>query len=68
MRFALEGNLTYQHDTRASVPKVYALNVILHLFFETRHARKTANQGAVGVSPGTGGISGNGRRIGTTTG
>lgn len=29
---ALEGNFTYQHDTRASVTNVYALNVILHVF------------------------------------
>ena len=29
---ALEGNFTYQYDTRASITNVYALNVILHLF------------------------------------
>jgi hypothetical protein len=27
--------LTYQHDTRSSVINLYALNVILHLFFVT---------------------------------
>lgn len=32
-RLALEGNFTYQYDTRASVTNVYALNVILHVFF-----------------------------------
>lgn len=31
-RLALEGNFTYQYDTRASVTNVYALNVILHIF------------------------------------
>jgi hypothetical protein len=38
-RFALEGNWTYQHDTRSSVTNLNALNVILHLFFETRRAK-----------------------------
>jgi hypothetical protein len=35
-RFALEGNITYQHDTRSSVTNLYALNVILHVYFEPR--------------------------------
>lgn len=34
-RFALEGNLTYQHDTRSSVTNLFALNVILHLYLQT---------------------------------
>jgi hypothetical protein len=34
-RYALEGNFTYQHDTRSSVENLCALNVILHLYFET---------------------------------
>jgi hypothetical protein len=34
-RFALEGNITYQHDSRSSVTNLYALNVILHLYFDT---------------------------------
>jgi Protein of unknown function (DUF2490) len=38
--FALEGNITYQHDSRSSVTNLYALNVILHLSFETAHARE----------------------------
>lgn len=38
-RFALEGNITYQHDSKSSVTNLYALNVILHLFFETGGAR-----------------------------
>jgi Protein of unknown function (DUF2490) len=33
--FALETNITYQHDTRSSVTNLYAANVILHLFFVT---------------------------------
>ena len=37
-RFALEGNWTYQHDTRSSVTHLNALNVILHVFFETGSA------------------------------
>ena len=32
---ALEGNWTYQHDTRSSVTNLHALNLILHVFFET---------------------------------
>jgi hypothetical protein len=35
-RFALEGNMTYQHDSRSSVTNLYALNVILHVYFERR--------------------------------
>ena len=38
-RFALEGNITYQHDSQMSVKNLYALNIILHLFFETGRAR-----------------------------
>ncbi len=36
--FALEGNLTYQHDSRLPVTNLFALNAIVNLFFETRHA------------------------------
>ncbi|MBK9105151.1 MAG: DUF2490 domain-containing protein [Saprospiraceae bacterium] len=39
-RIAVEGNLTYQHDTRSSVTDLFALNIILHVFFETKKARK----------------------------
>ena len=35
-RYAIEGNVTYQHDTRSSVTNLVALNVILHVYFETR--------------------------------
>jgi hypothetical protein len=38
-RIALEGNWTYQHDTHSSVTTINALNLILHIFFETQHAR-----------------------------
>lgn len=38
--FALEANFTYQHDSRSSVRNLYVLNVILHVYFETAHARK----------------------------
>jgi hypothetical protein len=31
--YALEVNITYQYDSRSSVTNLYALNVILHLFF-----------------------------------
>lgn len=37
--FGLEANFTYQRDSRSSVRDLYVLNVILHLFFETRGAR-----------------------------
>ena len=38
-RFAVETNWTYQHDTCFSVTNLNALNVILHVFFETRYAK-----------------------------
>jgi hypothetical protein len=38
-RYALEGNITYQNDSRSSVTNLYALNVILHLFFDTSRAK-----------------------------
>lgn len=37
--FALEGNLTYQHDTRSSYEHLYAINLILHVFFESGKSR-----------------------------
>jgi hypothetical protein len=37
-RYALEGNITYQHDSKSSVTDIYALNLILHLYFEKRRA------------------------------
>jgi hypothetical protein len=38
-RYALEGNITYQNDSRSSVTNLYALNVILHLYFDTSRAK-----------------------------
>jgi len=38
--FALEANITYQHDSRSAVTNLYALNLILHLYFETASARE----------------------------
>ena len=39
-RIAIEGNITYQHDTRSSVTDLYALNIILHVYFESRRFTK----------------------------
>jgi hypothetical protein len=37
-RAAIESNVTYQHDSHASVEDLFALNVILHVFFDmSRH-------------------------------
>jgi hypothetical protein len=38
-RLAFEGNVTYQYDSHYDTTNLYALNLILHLFFETKHAR-----------------------------
>ena len=35
-RYAIEGNVTYQHDTRSSVTNLLALNVIAHVYFENK--------------------------------
>jgi hypothetical protein len=32
---AIEGNLTYQHDSKSSATHTVALNVILHVFLDT---------------------------------
>jgi hypothetical protein len=37
-RFAVEGNLTYQYDSRSSTTHLLALNAIVHVYFETRRA------------------------------
>jgi len=37
-RFAYEGNLTNQYDEQYNTANLYALNFILHVFFETKHA------------------------------
>jgi hypothetical protein len=33
-RFAYEGNITYQHDAEYATTNLYAVNIILHVFFE----------------------------------
>jgi hypothetical protein len=38
-RTALEVNGTYQHDSRSSTKEIVALNVILHVFFDTSGTR-----------------------------
>lgn len=35
-RFALEGNFTYQYDSQSSVTNLYATNLILHLYFQSK--------------------------------
>jgi hypothetical protein len=35
-RFAFEGNITYQYDSHYDTTNLYALNLILHIFFEKR--------------------------------
>jgi hypothetical protein len=37
--FAIEGNVTYQYDSRSSVTNLYALNVIAHVFFDSSRTR-----------------------------
>jgi len=32
--FAIEGNITYQYDSNYYAQNLYALNLILHVFFE----------------------------------
>jgi len=39
-RFAFEGNITYQHDSKLTSPNTLAFNAILHLFFETAKVRE----------------------------
>lgn len=41
-RIALEGNFTYQYDSKTSITNVYAFNVILHVFI-VRHRLKTTS-------------------------
>lgn len=33
--FAIEANMTYQHDSKSSVSSLFAVNLILHVFFVT---------------------------------
>jgi len=34
--YAFEGNYTYQHDTRSSVTNLHALNLISHIYFQSK--------------------------------
>lgn len=43
-RFAFEGNITYQHDSKSSFTNVLAFNAILHLYFETARVRENAGK------------------------
>ena len=43
-RFAVEGNITYQYDSKSSVTNVLAFNAILHLYFETAKVRESAGK------------------------
>jgi hypothetical protein len=38
-RFAFEGNLTYQHDNHYDTSNLYAVNIILHVYFETKSSK-----------------------------
>jgi hypothetical protein len=38
-RFAFESNLTYQYDENYSSANLYAINLILHVYFETKRSR-----------------------------
>ena len=38
-RFAFEGNITYQYDSHYDTANLWALNLILHVFFETKHSK-----------------------------
>lgn len=37
--YAIETNITYQYDSKSSVTHLWALNVILHVYFETKRAK-----------------------------
>jgi hypothetical protein len=39
--YALEANFTYQYDSKSSINNIYAFNLILHLYFETKKAEQT---------------------------
>jgi hypothetical protein len=46
-RLAVEGNMTYQYDSHSSARHVLALNVILHVFFDTSHPSQPDRASAV---------------------
>jgi hypothetical protein len=37
--FSFESNLTYQYDENYSTANLYAFNLILHMYFETKRSR-----------------------------
>lgn len=39
-RVAIEGNITYQYDETYDTPNLYALNIILHIFFEANRKNR----------------------------
>lgn len=39
-RFAFEGNITYQYDSHYDTTNLYALNLILHVFFERKQSKE----------------------------
>lgn len=43
-RFAFEGNITYQYDSKSSITNVLAFNAILHFYFETANVRENAGK------------------------
>jgi hypothetical protein len=43
-RFGLEGNITYQYDSKASTQNLLAINAILHLYFESKKVKKSENE------------------------
>ena len=43
-RFSLEGNITYQYDSKMSTNNTLAFNAILHLYFETAKVRENAGK------------------------
>lgn len=43
-RFALEGNITYQYDSKSSSVNTLAFNAILHLFFESAKVKTSEGE------------------------
>jgi len=43
-RFAIEGNLTYQYDVHYNTENLYALNLILLVYFESKKVKKSENE------------------------
>ena len=43
-RFALEGNITYQYDSKPTSKNLLAFNAILHLYFESKKVKESENE------------------------